>query len=246
MNDTPPGLFHIHGKSTLFDRHDDWMKLGNWRQLSNRLFAGYLVSLSPDHRALLSRFSIQDLAFKVVGVGSVGTRCLVLLLTDAQEQPLFLQIKQAAPSVVAGFVPDGQSAYKHQGQRVVAGQRLMQTSSDRFLGTSTGPSQRHFYFRQLRDMKIGARIETFNADLLGRYARLCGHALARAHAKSGGRALEISAYMGKGSPFTHALMAYASAYANQVERDFSAFRAACRTGMLSAQTETDFAADLGL
>lgn len=244
IRDAPPGLFHTHGHSTLFDKDDDWVQLDGWKTLADKLFKAYLESLSPSHRYLLGNFSMQDLVFKAVGVGSVGTRCLVLLMTDAQDQPLFLQIKQAVKSVLAQYVPSGQSAFKHNGERVVAGQRLMQASSDLFLGTSTGPSGRHFYFRQLRDMKISAEIESFDLNLLRHYASLCGRVLARAHARAGGHAPQISAYLGTGDAFANALTRYARAYADQVHRDFDVFRAACREGRLTAQTESDFSADL--
>ena len=246
MNDAPPALFHIHGDSTLFGEDDDWSQLGDWKTLSDKLFREYLSNLSPNHRQLLSYFSAQDLAFKVVGVGSVGTRCLVLLMTDAQDQPLFLQIKEAAPSVLARFVPNGKSAFKHEGQRVVAGQRMMQSSSDLFLGTSTGPSGRHFYVRQLRDMKVSAEIETLDENLLGRYASICGHVLARAHARAGGLAPQISGYLGRGGQFAETIVLYSKRYADQVQRDFDLFRTACRKGRLIAQTEADFGADMSL
>lgn len=246
MRDAPPGLFHIHGSSSLFEDNDDWSQLGDWGALSDKLFTEYLNSLSPSHRALLGRFKVQDLAFKVVGVGSVGTRCLVLLMTDAQENPLFLQIKEAVRSVLAPYVPAGKSAFKHEGQRVVVGQRLMQASSDLFLGTSTGPSGRHFYFRQLRDKKISAELDSFDLNLLRRYASLCGHVLARAHARAGGLAPQISGYIGKDNSLANALVIYARDYAAQVHRDFEAFRTACRKGRLIAQTEADFAADLSV
>ena len=246
IRDAPPGLFHTHGHGTLFDKDDNWTQLDGWKPLADKLFKEYLESLSPSHRYLLGNFSMQDLVFKVVGVGSVGTRCLVLLMTDAQDQPLFLQIKQAVKSVLAPYVPSGQSAFKHNGQRVVVGQRLMQASSDLFLGTSTGPFGRHFYFRQLRDMKISAEIESFDLNLLRQYASLCGRVLARAHARSGGHAPQISAYLGTGDAFADALTRYSNAYADQVHRDFAVFREACREGRLSAQTESDFNADLSV
>jgi hypothetical protein len=160
LHDAPPALFHIHGDSTLFSPEDDWMRLGHWTELTDHLYSGYLTHAKPDVRALLGRFRMQDLVFKVVGVGSVGTRCLVLLLTDATDAPMMLQIKQANASVLAHYVPGKSPHIKHQGERVVAGQRLMQATSDRFLGATTGPSGRHFYVRQLRDMKISAEVET--------------------------------------------------------------------------------------
>ena len=243
MHDAPPALFHIHGTNTLFSREDDWMRLGHWTELTDHLYNGYLEAIKPEVRELLSRFRMQDLAFKVVGVGSVGTRCLVLLLTDAAEAPMMLQFKQANASVLARYSPAKSRGIKHQGERAVLGQRLMQAASDRFLGITTGPFGRHFYVRQLRDMKVSAEVETFDANLLARYGDLCGKVLARAHAKSGGFATQVSAYLGTSSTFAEALVAYANGYADQVERDYSFFRDACRSGRVTAQTEADFAAD---
>lgn len=244
LHDAPPALFHVHGGSTLFSPEDDWMRLGHWTALTDHLYRGYLANVPPDVRALLARFRMQDLAFKVVGVGSVGTRCLVLLLTDATDAPMMLQIKQANASVLAPYVPGKRPRKGHQGERVVAGQRLMQASSDRFLGATTGPSGRHFYVRQLRDMKISVEVDTLNARLLAGYGALCGQTLARAHAKAGGCAVQVVAYLGKGGAFVEALVAYAKGYADQVEKDFNLFRAACRSGRVMAQTEADFGADL--
>jgi uncharacterized protein (DUF2252 family) len=121
LHDAPPALFHIHGDSTLFSPEDDWMRLGHWTELTDHLYSGYLTHAKPDVRALLGRFRMQDLVFKVVGVGSVGTRCLVLLLTDATDAPMMLQIKQANASVLAHYVPGKSPHIKHQGERVVAG-----------------------------------------------------------------------------------------------------------------------------
>ena len=243
MHDAPPALFHIHGTNTLFSAEDDWMRLGHWKDLSDHLYKGYLTNLKPEIRALLSRFRMQDLAFKVVGVGSVGTRCLVLLLTDAVDAPMMLQFKQANASVLARYSPARPPPVKHQGERVAIGQRLMQAASDRFLGVTTGPFGRHFYVRQLRDMKVSAEVDTFDANLLARYGDLCGKVLARAHAKSGGFAVQVSAYLGTSDTLAQALVAYAKGYADQVEKDYAFFRDACRSGRVTAQTEADFAAD---
>jgi uncharacterized protein (DUF2252 family) len=245
MKDAPPGLFHIHGGNSLFGAGDDWVKLGTWGAIFEKLYDEYRFTLSPSHRQLLGYFRVQDMAFKVVGVGSVGTRCLVILLADVQENPLFLQVKEARPSVLASHVP-GRAAWAHQGQRVVAGQRLMQASSDYLLGWATGPSGRHFYVRQLRDMKTSADLESFEARQVGLYARLCGWVLARGHARAGGLALEISGYLGEGDAFADAIVRYAGAYADQVERDFDRFRKACRSGRLQARSEEEFAADFRL
>jgi uncharacterized protein (DUF2252 family) len=246
LHDAPPALFHIHGNSTLFDAEDDWMQLERWQKLSAKLYGDYLQTLSASHRHLLGAFAQQDMAFKVVGVGSVGTRCLILLMTDAKDKPLFLQLKEASKSVLAPYVPKAKSAYTHEGQRVVAGQRLMQAASDIFLGWAVGPFGRHFYVRQLRDMKISPEIENLDGPMLSGYAWLCGRMLARAHARAGGFAPEISGYIGSGQQFGKALVAYARDYADQVERDFATFRDACRSGRLTAQSEADFCADLAV
>ena len=241
LRDMPPGLFHVHGVNTLFDADDDWVKLGNWQALIKGMFPQYVKTLSHDRRALLQHFTAQDLAFKVVGVGSVGTRCLVLLMMDELGKPMFLQIKEARPSVIEQHFEA--ERLEHAGERVVRGQRVMQAASDIFLGWATGPSGRHFYFRQLRDMKLSANIELFDIDVLEGYARMCGWILARAHAKASGKAIEISAYLGQGTQFAEALVAYSKDYADQVERDFEVFSQACRSGRLQARTDEDMAAD---
>ncbi len=241
IRDAPPALFHVHGANTLFEPEDDWFRIGDWRRLIEPMYASYLKTLAYDRRELLSHFSTQDLVFKVVGVGSVGTRCLVLLNTDHLGKPLFLQIKEARPSVIARYF-DAPSPL-HEGERVVRGQRMLQAASDIFLGWASGPSGRHFYFRQLRDMKLSANVELFDNDLLTGYAQLCGWALARAHAKASGLAIELRAYIGRSDQFAEALTDYALAYANQVERDYDAFLAACRSGELDARSDDDMAAD---
>lgn len=241
IRDAPPGMFHVHGANTLFSPEDDWFSIGNWRTLIEPMWNEYLKTLSHDRRELLGHFTAQDLVFKVVGVGSVGTRCLVLLNVDHLGKPLFIQIKEARKSVIAQFHKS--PPYKHEGQRVVGGQRMLQAASDIFLGWATGPSGRHFYFRQLRDMKLSANIELFDIDLLEGYARLCGWIMARAHAKASGQAIEIGAYIGRGDQFAEALTGYATAYADQVERDYDVFLKACRSGELEARTDEDMAAD---
>ncbi|MFM0643838.1 DUF2252 domain-containing protein [Paraburkholderia bryophila] len=241
IRDAPPGMFHVHGANTLFLPEDDWFSIGNWRTLIEPMWDEYLKTLSHDRRELLGHFTAQDLVFKVVGVGSVGTRCLVLLNVDHMGKPLFIQIKEARKSVIAQFHKS--PPYKHEGQRVVSGQRMLQAASDIFLGWATGPSGRNFYFRQLRDMKLSANIELFDTDLLEGYARLCGWIMARAHAKASGQAIEIGAYIGRGDQFAEALTGYATAYADQVERDYDVFLKACRSGELEARTDEDMAAD---
>lgn len=245
MADAPPGLFHIQGKRSPIPMEDRWMDIDPVKAVSGDFLRQYLATLSPSHHSLLDRFQVQDFAFKTVGVGSVGMRCSVVLLTDLRDQPLFLQIKEAVPSVLAPHVGKVRSPSGHQGQRVVVGQRMMQAAGDPFLGWSTGPLARHFYLRQLRDMKVAIDVETVSERVFGRYAALCCDVLARAHARAGGTAAEISGYLGKGRRFAEALVRYAQACADQVERDFEAFRAACRSGRLQARTDEDFAADFG-
>ena len=242
IRDDLPEIFHLHKNTTLLDADDDWLRLSDWRPLYDTFMRDYPGTLQADRRALLSRFHVHDLAFKVVGVGSVGTRCLVALLTDEQEFPLFLQFKEARRSVLADYVKV-RSKVRHDGQRVVEGQRLMQSASDLFLGWTTGPSGRHFYVRQLRDMKISAELETFDAPTFAAYARVCGRALARAHAKASGLAAQISGYIGKSDALADALLKYAKSYAKQNEKDFERFQQACRKGRLQARSEADFAAD---
>lgn len=242
IRDDLPEIFHLHKNTTLLDADDDWLRLSDWRPLYDTLMDDYRNTLQADRRGLLSRFNVQDMAFKVVGVGSVGTRCLVALLTDDQDFPLFLQFKEARQSVLAGYVK-AKSRVRHNGQRVVDGQRLMQSASDLFLGWTTGPSGRHFYVRQLRDMKVSAELESFDGEAFAAYGRLCGRALARAHAKASGSAALISGYIGKSDALADALFKYAKGYTEQNERDFERFQQACRKGRLRARSEADFAAD---
>ncbi|WP_244816702.1 DUF2252 domain-containing protein [Caballeronia sp. Lep1P3] len=246
IRDAPPAVFHIRGTSSLIDPDDEWMAMTHDRStLFTALMRDYAASLTPERAALLAQFALQDVAFKVVGVGSVGTRCLVLLLTDHHGKPLFLQLKEASMSVVARYAKAGirERGITHDGLRVVHGQRLMQAASDPFLGWATGALGRTFYVRQLRDMKISVELETLDKDGLRRYAGLCGWALARAHAKAGGCAPEISAYIGRSERFAEALVRYGRACAQQVEQDYERFRAACRSGELEARTDADMAAD---
>jgi uncharacterized protein (DUF2252 family) len=219
IKDAPPSIFHLFGPNTLLDPDDDWMRLGGWQAVVGKMYRKYLSTLSGERRFILDGFQMQDLTFKVVGVGSVGTRCLILLLVDAHGKPLFLQIKEAGPSVLAQG-REAPPAYRHQGQRVVEGQRRLQSASDLFLGWSTGPSGRRFYVRQLRDMKVSASIETYDSALLVQYAATCGEVLARAHAKAGGRAAEIAGYIGKSDAVPTALVDYARSYTRQVEQDY--------------------------
>lgn len=193
-------------------------------------FRRYRSTLALDRQVLLERYALEDVAVKVVGVGSVGTWCAVALLTAGRGDALFLQVKEALPSVLAPYA--GRSRFSNEGQRVVVGQRLMQAASDLFLGW-TGGRGRHFYVRQLRDVKVKPAIEEADTPRLMRYAQWCGWALARAHAKS----TEIGAiagYLGASRRFDDAIARFALAYADQNERDHAALVKAVRDGRIQA------------
>ncbi|MGA5898589.1 DUF2252 domain-containing protein [Streptomyces venetus] len=199
---------------------------------------GYAQSLSSERRHLLRRYRMVDIARKVVGVGSVGTRCwIVLLLGRDDDDPLLLQAKEAQESVLAAHT--GGDRYDNQGHRVVAGQRLIQTTSDILLGWTHAVGldghERDFYVRQLRDWKGIARPDTMSPGLLRLFARLCGASLARAHARSGDP-VAIAAYLGGSDRFDRALTSFAQAYADQNERDFAALGSAARSGRIPTAT----------
>ncbi|UYN93336.1 MAG: DUF2252 domain-containing protein [Enhydrobacter sp.] len=196
--------------------------------------AAYRESLGDHVRVLFDRFHFCDLALKVVGVGSVGTMCTVALFMASDSDPIFLQVKEALPSVLEPYA--GASAYSNHGQRVVAGQRLMQSASDLFLGWGRGAAGRDFYVRQLRDMKMSAIIEDFSAGDLRAYGRVCGWALARAHARSGDAAM-IAGYMGSSDVTDEAVGEFAVEYADQVQRDYRGFVKAVREGRVKAILE---------
>jgi uncharacterized protein (DUF2252 family) len=193
----------------------------------------YRATLQDDRRALLERFQIVDVARKVVGVGSVGTRAFIVLLQgrDATD-PLFLQIKEATSSVLEAYLP--KSRYRQHGQRVVAGQRMMQAVSDVYLGWTKGvDDNRHYYWRQLRDMKGSVDVETVKPPGLLAYAGICGWTLARAHARSGDP-VAIAAYLGEDDSFDLAITDFAKRYADQNEKDYQQFVEAIRSGRLDA------------
>ncbi|MHC3469901.1 DUF2252 domain-containing protein [Streptomyces sp. 7R007] len=200
------------------------------------LLEDYAHTLSSERRHLLRHYRLVDMARKVVGVGSVGTRCWILLLLGRDDDdPLLLQAKEAQESVLAAHA--GGEGFDHQGRRVVTGQRLIQTTSDIFLGytrvTGLDGRERDFYVRQLRDWKGIARPETMGPDLLNLFAGLCGACLARAHARSGDP-VAIGAYLGGGDRFDRALVRFAQRYADQNERDFAALREAVDSGRVTA------------
>ncbi|WJV50636.1 DUF2252 domain-containing protein [Streptomyces flavofungini] len=200
------------------------------------LVGGYAHSLSSDRRALLAQYRVVDMARKVVGVGSVGTRCWIILLLGRDDRdPLFLQAKEAQDSALADFTEP--SGYGHQGERVVAGQRLMQATSDMFLGwervTGLDGRQRDFYVRQLRDWKAIPKADTMAPDLMRLFGRLCGATLARAHARSGDR-IAIAAYLGQSDSFDRAIARFAESYADRNEHDHRALVEAVRDGRVTA------------
>jgi uncharacterized protein (DUF2252 family) len=201
----------------------------------NAILESYKRTLQDDRRHLLDRYRFVDTARKVVGVGSVGTRAYVVLLEGRDENdPLFLQVKEAGASVLENHVKS--NTYEHHGHRVVAGQRLMQAASDIFLGWFRGREGRDFYWRQLKDMKGSANVESMSSDELLLYGGLCGWTLARAHARSGDR-VQIAGYLGKSERFDVAIAEFAQAYADQTERDHAALCAAVKSGRLPAAAD---------
>lgn len=224
--DQPPALFHVSKEEE--PEHDT---------LFREALEQYRLSLPDERRILFDRYSLEDVVIKAVGIGSVGTACFVGLFFSAENHPLLLQFKQACPSVLEPFA--GKSLYENQGQRVVVGQRLMQSASDIFLGWTRGRRGRDFFIRQLRDMKMSARIEegaTPEQTLL--YAELCGRTLAHAHAKSGDAAV-ISGYLGKGDIFDRAVGEFAVTYADQNEKDHSALVKAAENGSIEVLFEEE-------
>jgi uncharacterized protein (DUF2252 family) len=223
IRDRPPTIYHLPERDhARFD--------ARIRDSFNR----YRSTLPEHRRVLLDRYEIRDSAFKVVGVGSVGTVCGILLLMASDEDPLFLQVKEARASVLEAYA--GRSAYPCHGQRVVMGYLLMQSASDIFLGWTTSKSGRHYYIRQLRDAKISPLIDTFGAADFLRLADWCGHTLARSHARSGEPAA-ISGYLGRGDAFDQALEKFCFAYADQNERDYELVRKAARAGKMRVEYE---------
>jgi len=221
--DQPPVMFHVSAKG--FER--------NVREA----LAAYRSSLPDERRVLFDRYRLEDIAIKAVGIGSVGTRCFVGLFFSAENHPLLLQFKEACSSVLEPYAD--KSIYENHGERVVVGQRLMQSASDIFLGWTHGRGGRHFYVRQLRDMKMSAQIEegaTVEQGLL--YAELCGRTLAHAHAKSGDAAV-ISGYLGKQDIFDQAIGDFALDYAEQNDNDHAALVAAVKAGRIEALVEEE-------
>jgi uncharacterized protein (DUF2252 family) len=222
LADQPPLVFHDPQRADAESR-------------AQKLLAAYKRSLPTHLHELMDHYRFQDIAFKVVGVGSVGTRCYVVLMMADEDDPLLLQAKEARPSVLEPYA--GKSEFPHHGQRVVVGQRLMQSASDMFLGWLTALDGVHYYIRQLRDMKFSVPLERMRPAQLARYADVCGWVLARAHAK-GGDAATVSGYLGKSDAFDIALAKFALLYADQTEQDHSALKRAVKSGKVTAIMDT--------
>ena len=226
IKDEPPLIYHYDPLDTSKDNLDT----GQWRAMVR----GFLESLSEERRVIVMQYRAVDIAQKVVGVGSVGTRCAIVLCLGGAEgdDPLIMQIKEAGPSVLEQYL--GASPHANHGERVVVGQRMMQAASDIFLGWSTFNGM-DFYARQLRDMKMSAEIETLVPVAFTAYVELCASALARAHARTSDPA-KISGYLGSKDTFDRAIATFAETYADQAERDYAALLAAIKEGRVQAQT----------
>jgi len=222
IKDQLPAIFHAEGHPP-----------GEIHQAVRDALARYRDTLPHATQSLLDRYELRDAAIKVVGIGSVGTACWVLLFMAGEGDPLFLQVKEARASVLEPYA--GVSVFPNHGQRVVNGYRLMQPASDMFLGWSQSP-YRHFFVRQLRDIKISIRVETFAAPEMDLYATWCGRALALSHARSGLSAM-LSGYMGKSEAFDEAITVFSVAYADQNERDHAALKKAVDSGRIEARIE---------
>ncbi len=223
IKDQLPSIFHweSHLPGTVVQETKDAFEL-------------YKESLPPGFNHLLSRYDLKDVVIKVVGVGSVGTACWVLLLMTGDGDPLFLQAKEARKSVLEAYA--GKSIYRNNGQRVVYGYRLMQPFSDPFLGWTAGSGGRHFFFRQLRDVKISLKVETFGKKEMKIFAGWCGRALALSHARSGDAAM-LSGYMGRSDAFDQAIADFSLAYADQNEKDYDSFKKAIKSGKIASESE---------
>lgn len=216
--DRPPLVYHPRQMTKLAER-------------VREMFRRYRLTLPDERRVVLDRYHIVDIARKVVGVGSVGTRCAVVLLMAGPHDPLFLQFKEALPSVLEPFA--GKSRYSNHGERVVTGQRMLQSASDIFLGWTRDDEGRDYYFRQLRDMRMTVDLASMSRQDWIEYVELCGWALARAHARTGDAA-RIAGYLGKNDTFDQAIAKFAAAYARQTERDYALLEKGIRNRRLPA------------
>jgi uncharacterized protein (DUF2252 family) len=216
--DHPPLVYHPRSSDLMRERVTD-------------MFHRYRDSLPDDRRVILDRYRIVDVARKVVGVGSVGTHCAVMLLMADAHDPLLLQFKEALPSVLEPYV--GKSPFKNHGERVVTGQRMLQSASDVFLGWTRDDEGHDYYFRQLRDMKMKIDLEDMRRPDWLEYVEVCAWALARAHARTGEPAL-IAGYLGKADTCDDAITMFAIGYADQTERDHARLLKAIRAGTVQA------------
>ncbi len=227
IKDTPPWVYHQADATA--------REIGKFEQSIQGFFTQYRRSLSADRQVLFDRYELMDVAVKVPGIGSVGTRCFVALFAADGHHPLFLQFKQARDSVL--MAPLGRQAHPHNGQRIVDGQRLSQATSDVFLGWASSKALgADFYVRQLRDMKGTLDVTLFSATDMADYAQACGYALARSQAKAGDPAL-IAGYIGKSQAFDQAIAGHAFAYADQNEADYAALKKAVKSGAVQAVVE---------
>jgi len=222
IKDHPPLIYHQAAQRT-----------AAYMRRAVATFRRYRESLAASQRVLFDRFELLDIALKVVGIGSVGTFCEVALFRDEQDAPLFLQIKEARASVLEPYA--GRSVFATHGQRVVNGQRLMQSASDIFLGWMVGLQRgRHFYVRQLRDIKIAMPVDTKDPEDLKYFGQACGWALALAHARTGDPAM-ITGYLGSSDAFDDAIVKFAKGYADQTERDYDALLKAIKRGRIKVE-----------
>jgi uncharacterized protein (DUF2252 family) len=198
------------------------------------MFRRYRLTLPEERRVIIDRYHIVDIARKVVGVGSVGTRCAIVLLMADKDDPLFLQFKEALPSVLEPYA--GKSRYAYHGERVVTGQRMLQAASDIFLGWTRDDQGHDYYFRQLRDMKMTINVEDMPREDWIEYLELCGWTLARAHARTGDAA-QIAGYLGSSDAFDEAIVKFAFAYAQQTQKDHEVFVKAVGSGRIKANAK---------
>jgi uncharacterized protein (DUF2252 family) len=219
--DNPPLIYHPRQKIKQAKR-------------VREMFRRYRLTLPEERRVIIDRYHIVDIARKVVGVGSVGTRCAVVLLMADKKDPLFLQFKEALPSVLEPYA--GKSRYTYHGERVVTGQRMLQAASDIFLGWTRDDQGHDYYFRQLRDMKMTINVEDMPREDWIEYLELCGWTLARAHARTGDSA-QIAGYLGNSDAFDEAMMKFAFAYAEQTQKDHEMFVKAVRSGRIKVNAK---------
>ena len=218
IEDTPPLVYHPQEADA-----------SAFRAAAEAMLADYVASLTPERRTLVERYRFADAAYKVVGVGSVGTLCGIVMMVSGNGEVLNLQFKEATRSVLEAHA--GPSPFAHHGERVVRGQKLLQATSDILLGFAKGPTGRHIYVRQLRDAKVKPQLETMSPKHFRRYAATCGEVLARAHSRTAD-AVVLSGYLGKGASFDEAIADFALAYARQTEQDHESLQKAIKSGRL--------------